>query len=139
MSINKVVISGNLTRDMEIRSTASGLAIGGFSVAVNDRRKNNQTGEWEDHPNFIDCTLFGSRAEKLQPYLVKGAKVALAGKLSWSQWEKDGQKRSKIEVIVDELELLNSRESSNTCTRSQNCENAPQNQQESVYDKDIPF
>ena len=105
MSINKVVISGNLTRDMELRSTASGLAIGGFSVAVNDRRK-NQNGEWDDYPNFIDCTLFGSRAEKLQPYLAKGTKVAIAGKLSWSQWERDGQKRSKIEVIVDDVELM---------------------------------
>lgn len=106
MSINKVTISGNLTRDIEVRSTASGLAIGGFGIAVNDRRKNQQTGEWEDHPNFVDCTLFGSRVEKLQPYLVKGSKVALTGKLSWSQWEKDGQKRSKIEVIVDDVELM---------------------------------
>lgn len=125
MSINKVVISGNLTRDMEMRSTASGLAIGGFSVAVNDRRK-NQNGEWEDYPNFIDCTLFGSRAEKLQQYLVKGAKVAIAGKLSWSQWERDGQKRSKIEVIVDDVELMSSRDK-------------PEPVQAEIYDEDLPF
>jgi single-strand DNA-binding protein len=124
MSINKVTISGNLTRDMEVRSTASGLAIGGFGIAVNDRRKNQQTGEWEDYPNFIDCKLFGSRAEKLQPYLVKGAKVALAGKLSWSQWEKDGQKRSKLEVVVDDIELMSSRDKP---------------VQAETYDEDLPF
>ena len=61
MSINRVIISGNLTRDPELRSTASGLPVLGFGVAVNDRRKNQQTGEWEDYPNFIDCTMFGDR------------------------------------------------------------------------------
>ena len=57
MSINRVVISGNLTRDPDLRSTASGMPVLGFGVAVNDRRKNQQTGEWEDYPNFIDCTM----------------------------------------------------------------------------------
>ena len=109
MSINRVMISGNLTRDAEIRSTQSGMAILGFGVAVNDRRKNQQTGEWEDYPNFVDCTMFGTRGEKLQPYLTKGTKVAIEGKLRWSQWERDGQKRSKLEVIVDELEFMSSR------------------------------
>ena len=69
MSINRVIISGNLTRDPELRSTASGLPVLGFGVAVNDRRKNQQTGEWEDYPNFIDCTMFGARAESLSRYL----------------------------------------------------------------------
>ena len=110
MSINRVVISGNLTRDPELRSTASGLAVLGFGVAVNDRRKNQQTGEWEDYPNFIDCTMFGARAESLSRYLGKGTKVSIEGKLRWSQWEREGQKRSKIEVIVDELEFMSSRD-----------------------------
>ena len=105
MSINRVIISGNLTRDPELRSTASGLPVLGFGVAVNDRRKNQQTGEWEDYPNFIDCTMFGARAESLNRYLNKGTKVSIEGKLRWSQWERDGQKRSKIEVIVDEVEM----------------------------------
>lgn len=109
MSINRVVISGNLTRDPEVRRTQSGMAIMSFGVAVNDRRRNNQTGEWEDYANFIDCTMFGNRAEALSSILSKGTKVAIEGKLRWSQWERDGQKRSKIEVIVDEVELLSSR------------------------------
>ena len=84
----------------------------GFGVAVNDRRKNQQTGEWEDYPNFIDCTMFGSRAPRAcRSYLSKGTKVSIEGKLRWSQWERDGQKRSKIEVIVDELEFMSSRNS----------------------------
>ena len=111
MSINRVVISGNLTRDAELRRTQSGMAILNLGVAVNDRRRNNQTGEWEDYANFIDCVLFGARADAIANYLTKGTKVAVEGKLRWSQWERDGQKRSKIEVVVDEIEFMSSRNS----------------------------
>ena len=110
MSINRVVITGNLTRDAELRQTAGGTAVLGLGVAVNDRRRNPQTGEWEDVPNFIDCQLFGARAEGLARYLVKGTKVAIEGKLRFSQWERDGQKRTKLEVIVDEIEFMSSRQ-----------------------------
>ena len=99
MSINRVIISGNLTRDPELRQTQSGMAVLSFGVAVNDRRKNPSTGEWEDYPNFVDCTMFGARANSLAQYLSKGTKVSIEGKLRWSQWERDGQKRSKLEVI----------------------------------------
>ena len=109
MSINRVIISGNLTRDPELRQTAGGLPVLGFGVAVNDRRKNNQTGEWEDTPNFVDCTMFGTRAQSVMRFLSKGSKVVIEGKLRWSQWERDGQKRSKLEVIVDEIEFMSSR------------------------------
>ncbi len=110
MSINRVVISGNLTRDPELRSTASGTAVLNLGVAVNDRRKNQQTGEWEDVPNFVDCTIFGARAEALVQYLSKGAKVAIEGKLRYSTWEnQQGEKRSKLEVVVDDLEFMSSR------------------------------
>ena len=155
MSINRVMISGNLTRDAEIRSTQSGMAILGFGVAVNDRRKNQQTGEWEDYPNLVDCTMFGTRGEKLQPYLTKGTKVAIEGKLRYSSWERDGHRRSKLEVIVDELEFMSSR---NGNSANQGYDNgmtagyAPQpapmaapvaapivDASASVYDEDIPF
>ena len=86
MSINRVIISGNLTRDPELRNTAGGVSIIGFGVAVNDRRRNAQTGEWEDYPNYIDCTMFGARAESLSRILTKGMKVSIEGKLRWSQW-----------------------------------------------------
>lgn len=108
MSINRVNITGNLTRDPELRSTAGGMAVLGFGVAVNDRRKNQQTGQWEDYPNFVDCTMFGNRAEALSRILRKGMKVAIEGKLRYSSWEdkNGGGRRSKLEVIPDEVELL---------------------------------
>ena len=81
-----------------------------FGVAVNRTVVvTPQTNEWEDYPNFVDCTMFGNRARSLHQYLSKGTKVAIEGKLRWSQWERDGQKRSKLEVIVDELEFMSSR------------------------------
>ena len=106
MSINRVNITGNLTRDPELRATAGGTQVLSFGVAVNDRRRNAQTGEWEDYPNFVDCTMFGTRAEAVSRYLSKGSKVAIEGKLRYSSWERDGQRRSKLEVIVDEIEFL---------------------------------
>lgn len=130
MSINRVNISGNLTRDPELRQTQGGMAILSLGVAVNDRRKNQQTGEWEDVPNFIDCTMFGSRAEKLAQYLAKGTKVAIEGKLRWSQWEKDGSKRSKLEVIVDEIEFM---------SRGGQQRQQQQNASADLYDENIPF
>lgn len=110
MGINKVMLSGNLTRESELRRTQSGSAILNFGIAVNDRRRNSQTGEWEDYANFFDCVMFGARAEAVANYLTKGTKVAIEGHLRWSQWERDGQKRSKVEVIVDELEFMSRRD-----------------------------
>lgn len=104
-NINKAFISGNLTRDADLRMTQGGMAILSIGVAVNDRRKNPQTGQWEDVPNYIDCAMFGNRAQSIAPYLTKGTKVYVEGKLRWSQWERDGQKRSKVEVVVDEIEF----------------------------------
>ena len=151
MSINRVIISGNLTRDPELRSTSMRVPVRGCGGAVNARRKNQQTGEWEDYPNFIDCTMFGARAESLSRYLGKGTKVAIEGKLRWSQWEREGQKRSKIEVIVDELEFMSSRNSDSSsygggmgggysAPAAAPVVAAPVvDASSSVYDEDIPF
>ena len=157
MSINRVNISGNLTRDPEMRATQAGTQILTFGVAVNDRRRNPQTGEWEDYPNYIDCVVFGNRAEPLSRFLSKGTKVAVEGKLRWSQWERDGQKRSKIEVIVDELEFMSSRNGNGNGNQGygqsygQSYNQAPAQSygasaampvidaSSSVYDDDIPF
>ena len=127
MSINRVTITGNLTRDPELRQTAGGLPVLSMGVAVNDRRKNPQTGEWEDCPNFVDCTMFGTRAEGVAKFLGKGSKVAIEGKLRYSSWEKDGQKRSKLEVVVDELEFMSRRD------------DGGQQPVAGVYDESIPF
>lgn len=108
MSINRAIVSGNLTRDPELRATPGGTQVLGFGVAVNDRRRNQQTGEWEDYPNFIDCTMFGNRAEALSRILCKGMKVAIEGKLRYSSWEdkNGGGRRSKVEIIPDEVVLM---------------------------------
>ena len=118
MSINIVTISGNLTRDPELRKVGN-TSVLSFGVAVNDRRRNPQSGQWESLPNFVDCTIFGTRADALAGLLHKGSKVAIDGKLRYSSWEgKDGKKRSKLEVVVNELELMQ-RETSQQSQRYQ--------------------
>lgn len=152
MSINRVVISGNITRDPELRSTQGGMEILALGVAVNDRRKNQQTGEWEDCPNFVDCVMFGARAKSVSRFLSKGSKVAIEGKLRWSQWERDGQKRSKIEVVVDEIEFMTSRSDATSQSTAQPVrQQAPYQPQMggmpqavgpvtgTIYNDDIPF
>ena len=103
MGINKTFVSGNLTRDAEVRRTASGTAIVSFSMAINERRRNSQTGEWEDYSSFLDVTWFGAYAEKCAGSLTKGVRVVVEGKLRQERWEKDGQKHSKLVVIADEV------------------------------------
>ena len=136
MSINRVIITGNLTRDPELRATQSGMQVLSLGVAVNDRRKNPATGEWDDYPNFVDCTMFGARAEAVSRYLSKGTKVAIEGKLRYSSWERDGQKRSKLEVIVDEIEFMSRRDGQ----AAQVAAPAPVRAEPlDVCDEDIPF
>lgn len=126
MSINSVSISGNLTRDCELRTTQSGTQILTFTVAVNDRKR-DQSGQWVDVPNFIDCCIFGNRAESVSRFISKGSKVSCHGKLRWSQWQdKSGQKRSKLEVIVDEIEFMSRQSQGET-------QNRPQYQQTGNY------
>lgn len=148
MSINRVCVTGNLTRDPELRSTQSGSQVLSFGIAVNDRRRNAQTGEWEDYPNFVDCTMFGTRAEKIANYIAKGSKVAIDGKLRYSSWERDGERRSKLEVIVDEIEFMSHRDEQggaviSTPTTAPVRPAAPSQAAPvaaaDVYDEDIPF
>jgi single-strand DNA-binding protein len=111
MSINRVVIVGRLTSDPELRATPGGMSILKMRLAFNDRRKNAETGEWEETPNYIDVTLFGSRAEGVSRIVTKGMRIGVDGKLRWRQWETpQGEKRSAIEVIADDIEFLDSRE-----------------------------
>ena len=107
MSINRVNISGHLTRDPELRMTPKGTQVLSFGIAVNDRRLNRETNQWEDYPNFVECTMFGTRGEQLGELLAKGDKVVIEGSLRYSQWEtKDGQHRSNIEIIIEEVEFM---------------------------------
>lgn len=151
MSINRVAISGNIGNDPDLRQTASGVQVLSFSVAVNDRVK-GEDGQWTDRPNWIDCTMFGARAQSVSRFLSKGSKVAIDGKLRWSQWERDGQKRSKVEVIVDEIEFMTSRNDAPSQATAQPVrQQAPYQPQMggmpqavgpvtgTIYDDDIPF
>lgn len=137
MSINRVVVSGNLTRDPELRSTGSGMSILKMGIAVNDRRKNSQTGEWEDVPNFFDVTVFGTRGESLSRFLSKGSKIAVEGKLRWRQWETpEGDKRSAVEIIADDIEFLSPRGEGGG---GYSAPAAQPSAAEPVFEDDIPF
>lgn len=129
MAINLVCLTGNITRDPELRTTAGGMGVLSFSIAVNERYKNNKTDKWEDRPNYFECTMFGARATSVAKYLSKGSKVSIEGKLRWSQWEQDGNKRSKVEVIVNEIEFMSSRKDAA----------APTETVGEYYTEDIPF
>lgn len=146
-NINRVVISGRLTRDPELRATAGGTSVLGLGVAVNERRKNQRTGQWEDYTNFIDCSVFGNRADSLSRILSKGVLVCIEGRLRWSQWERDGQKRSKLDVVVDQIEIPSrphGQDGGQACGASggHQAEEVPSYQawpQSGVYDDEIPF
>ena len=106
MSINIVCVSGNLTRDPELRMSVSGTAFLSFGIAVNENRK-NPAGEWEPYTHYVDCVAVGKRAEGLASFLRKGMKVAIEGKLSWRQWETpEGGKRSKLSILADEVDVV---------------------------------
>lgn len=128
MSINHVAITGNLTREPELRNTQNGTAVLSFGIAVNDRRK-NASGQWEDVPNFFECVTFGNRATALGDILTKGMKVSIAGKLHYSSWEKDGQRHSKVDIIANDVEIMQNRK-----------QQQPQEQAADFYTSfDLPF
>jgi len=102
--INSVTIVGRLTRDAELKMTAGGTACAKFSIAVNRRKK--QGDSWVDEASFFDAVLWGKLAEAMQQYLTKGKQVAIQGELRQSRWEQEGQKRSRVEINVDNLQLL---------------------------------
>jgi single-strand DNA-binding protein len=105
--INHVVLVGRLTRDAEIKYTNSGTAVSKFGLAVNRRRKSGD--QWTEEANFFDCVVWGRVAEALTPYLVKGKQVGVQGELRQNRWEQDGQRRSKVEVNVSNIQLLGGR------------------------------
>ena len=109
-NINTVVITGNLTRDPELRSLPSGTSVCKLRVAVNSRRKDGASGEWVDKPNYFDVTVWGAQGENCANYLSKGRPVAVEGRLDWREWEaQDGTKRQSIEIIANSVQFLGSR------------------------------
>ena len=107
-SFNRVILLGNVTRDPELRYITSGTAVTDIGLAVNDRRK-GANGEWIEETTFVDVTLWGRTAEVASEYLTKGAPVLIEGRLKLDTWETDGQKRSKLKVIGERMQLLGTR------------------------------
>jgi len=109
VSYNRVVLAGNLTRDPELRYIPSGTAVTDLGLAINDRRK-NASGAWVDEPVFVDVTLWGRTAEVACEYLNKGSSVLIEGRLKLDSWESnEGQKRSKLKVIGEKMQMLSGR------------------------------
>lgn len=115
-NLNKVMLIGRLTRDPEVRVFPNGGKVAMFGFAVNNRRKNQQTGQWEDEPVFLDCDAFnrgetGKTADLVEQYLQKGRQVFIEGHLKLDQWndKQSGEKRSKLKIVVDRVEFLDSR------------------------------
>jgi single-strand DNA-binding protein len=106
-SYNRVILMGNLTRDVQLRYTPGGTPVTEVGLAVNDRRK-NQNGEWVDETTFVDVTFWGRTAEVAAEYLSKGSPVFVEGRLKLDTWEKDGQKNYKLRVVCDRMQLLSS-------------------------------
>jgi single-strand DNA-binding protein len=110
-NINRVVLTGNLTKDPELRSLPSGTSVCELRIACNTRRKNNQTGEWDDKPNYFNVKVWGAQGENAARYLSKGRPIALDGRLEWREWEaQDGTKRQAIDIIADSVQFLGSRD-----------------------------
>ena len=102
--INHVVLIGRLTRDAELKYTTNGQAVCKFSIAVNRRRKNGD--QWEDEANYFDIVLWGRQGESLNQYLLKGKSVGVDGELRQDRWQQDGQNRSKVEIVANNIQLL---------------------------------
>ena len=110
-NINRVVLTGNLTRDPELRSLASGLSVCSLRIASNTRRKDQSTGEWIDKPNYFDVTVWGAQGENCSRFLTKGRPIALDGRLEWREWQaQDGTKRQSVEIVADSVQFLGGRD-----------------------------
>jgi single-strand DNA-binding protein len=107
-SFNRVILIGNLTRDPELRYIPSGTAVSELGLAVNERVKKGD--QWVDEANFFDVTLWGRTAEIANEYLSKGSSVLIEGRLKYETWEKDGQKRNKVKIIGEKMQMLGGRE-----------------------------
>lgn len=108
-NINRVVLTGNLTRDPELRTTSSGTSVCSLRVACNTRRK-DASGDWVDKANYFDVTVWGAQGENCATYLAKGRPVAVDGRLEWREWEQDGNKRQAVDIIADSVQFLGSRD-----------------------------
>ena len=113
-NINRVIITGNLTRDPELRTIpSSNNTVCSLRVACNGRRRNPSTNEWEDQPNYFDVTVWGAQGENCARYLTKGRPIAVDGRLQWREWtDKEGNKRQSVDIIAESVQFLGGRDDS---------------------------
>jgi single-strand DNA-binding protein len=130
-SFNRVILVGNMTRNVELRRTQQGTAVCDVGLAINERRK--QGDEWVDETTFVDVTLWGRTAEVADTYTAKGSSILIEGRLKLDQWEQDGQRRQKLKVVGDRLQLLGGRDQQAAGTQTE-----PANSYQSAVD-DTPF
>jgi single-strand DNA-binding protein len=110
-NINRVVLVGNLTRDPELKSLPSGMAVCDLRIAVNSRRKNSQTGEWVEEPNYFTVSVFGNQAENCARFLSRGRAVAIDGRLRWREWDaQDGSKREAVDIVAESVQFIGPRD-----------------------------
>ncbi len=110
-NINRVVLTGNLTRDPELRSTGSGMSVCSLRIASNTRRKDQSTGDWVDKPNYFDVTVWGAQGENCARFLAKGRPVAVDGRLEWREWQdQNGNNRQAVEIVADSVQFLGGRD-----------------------------
>lgn len=148
MSLNKITLSGNLGADAELRYTKSGNPVVSFSLAVNERTPNGD-GSWGEYTNWPDCVMFGKRAEALAPWLRKGTKISLIGRIHTRSYQKDGQSIKRWEVRVDDVELMQYKREKQPASVGSDApalevvdggyQVQAQPEAASVYDDDIPF
>jgi single-strand DNA-binding protein len=140
-SFNRVILVGNVTRDIELRYTPQGTAVTDIGLAVNDRVK--KQGEWVDETTFVDITLWGRTAEVAGEYLSKGSPVLIEGRLKLDAWEQDGQKRSKLKIIGERMQMLGGRSGtggpSGNAAKSQAAAPAAAPSQSVPPDDEVPF
>lgn len=146
-NVNRVVMTGNLTRDPELRTTPSGTSVCSMRLACNTRRK-DASGEWVDKPNYFDITVWGAQGENCANYLSKGRPLAVDGRLEWREWEdQQGNKRQSVDIVADSVQFLGSREGGENGSRftpqsdvpadTADFQRAPAGQ--GAADDDIPF
>jgi single-strand DNA-binding protein len=110
-NINRVIVTGNLTADPVINTLPSGTSVCDLRIAVNGRRKDNQSGQWVDKPNYFNVKVWGTQGENAAKYLAKGRPVAVDGRLDWREWQdKEGNKRQSVDIIADTVQFLGGRD-----------------------------
>jgi single-strand DNA-binding protein len=143
--VNSVVIVGRLVKDAELRMTASGLAVSSFSIASNYRKKSGE--EWVDAASFVEVSMFGKSAEAVNQYLTKGKQIAVEGELRQDRWEQDGQNRSKVHIIADNVQLLGGTQNAAdgethgkpALTQGSGQRSSAEGQSSDIYDDEIGF